>query len=95
MRRTRSRRLRSLKLQLVDTTLEAAIEEAAPANEEVAAGGHAAAAPLPKKSPREFEIHSAIEATSAAAEPVASENEIDLSSEWEDSLTVETDAACS
>ena len=51
--------------------------------------------PDAEEEPADFEIRSVIEATSAAAEPVASENEIDLSSEWEDSLAVETEAACS
>jgi pilus assembly protein FimV len=72
---------------------EAAIEEAAPANEEVAAGGHAVAAHPAEESPVEFEIQPATEANFVAPEPIASENEIDLSSEWEDSLTVETVAA--
>jgi pilus assembly protein FimV len=76
---------------LADTAPAAAIEEAAPANEEVAAGGHAVAAHAAEE-PAEFEIQPATKAA-AAAEPTASENEIDLSSEWEDSLTVETDAA--
>ena len=78
---------------VADMELEAAVQEAAPANEEVAAGGHAVAAALTAgEEPAEFEIRSVLEAASAAAEPVASENEIDLSSEWEDSLAVETDA---
>ena len=74
----------------VDTTLEAAIEEAAPADEEVAAIGHTTV-PTAEQAPAEFEIHSAIEANSAPPEPIASGNEIDLSSEWEDSFTVEAD----
>lgn len=77
---------------VTDIALEAAIEEAAPANEVVVAGGHTAATPDAEEEPADFEIRSVIEATSAAAEPVASENEIDLSSEWEDSLAVETEA---
>ena len=80
---------------VIDIALEAAIEEAAPANEVVVAGGHTAATPDAEEEPADFEIRSVIEATSAAAEPVASENEIDLSSEWEDSLAVETGGACS
>ena len=76
---------------LADIAPAAAIEEAAPANEEVAAGGHAVAAHA-AEVPAEFKIQPATEAA-AAAEPTASENEIDLSSEWEDSLTVETDGA--
>ena len=77
---------------VIDIALEAAIDEATSANEDVVAGRDAVAAPDAEEEPAEFEIRSVIEATSAAAEHVASENEIDLSSEWEDSFTVETEA---
>jgi tetratricopeptide (TPR) repeat protein len=75
----------------IDTAPEIAIEPAVPAEEVAATVTEHVVAPA-QPEPAEFEIHSAIEA-SAAPEPIASENEIDLSSEWEDSLTVETDAA--
>ena len=75
----------------INTARELAIEAAVPA-EEVAptVTEHAAAHARPEAA--EFEIQPTTEA-SAAPETIASEHEIDLSSEWEDSLTVETDAA--
>ena len=77
----------------IDTTREATIEAAVPVDEVApAATEHAVTVTAAEPEPTEFEIQFGTEA-SAAAEPVALENEIDLSSEWEDSLTVETDAA--
>ncbi len=66
-------------------TEEAAVEEAAPAAEKapVAQAWPAAAAP-------EFAVVD--ESASASDEAAAGTAEIDLSSEWDDSLTVETDA---
>jgi len=71
---------------VVDVASETSIEAVVAAHQEVAA-----AALVADQEPAEFEIQSATEGNNAALEPVASENEIDLSSEWEDALAVEVD----
>jgi tetratricopeptide (TPR) repeat protein len=63
-------------------------EEAAPAEE--AAPVAKTASPWPTASEPEFAVVD--ESSTASAEPAAASAEIDLSSEWDDSLTVETDA---
>jgi tetratricopeptide (TPR) repeat protein len=65
-----------------------AIEEAA--LEEEAAPVARAASPWPTTAEPEFAVVD--ESAMASAEPAAASDEIDLSSEWDDSLTVETDA---
>jgi tetratricopeptide (TPR) repeat protein len=75
----------------VDAVPEVTIDEAVPAYA-AASSGQADEIKAAERELAEFEIQSAIEASTNAPESVASENEIDLSSEWEDSLTVETEA---
>jgi len=67
---------------------EAAEEETAPEAE--AAPVAQAASPWPTASEPEFAVVD--ESSTASAEPAEASAEIDLSSEWDDSLTVETDA---
>ena len=74
----------------VDTVPEVTIDEGVPADA-VASAGEADEINAAEQEPAEFEIQSAIEASTNAPESVASANEIDLSSEWEDSLTAETE----
>ena len=71
-----------------EAPIEAAVEE--PVQEEVS--GHAAT-PWPKAvEPAAEPEFAVVDESAAAAEPAASADEIDLSSEWDDSLTVETEA---
>lgn len=72
----------------VDTVPEVTIEEAVPAD---AVGPTEITAA--EQKPAEFEVRSIIDAHTDAPESAASGNEIDLSSEWEDSFTVETDTS--
>ena len=71
-----------------EAPIEAAVEESV--QKEVS--GHAAT-PWPKAAEPAAEPEFAVvDESAAAAEPAASADEIDLSSEWDDSLTVETEA---
>ncbi len=69
--------------------------DGAPAEEaatEEAAAPEAEAAPVAQAWPTSAQPEFAVVDESASAEPAAATEEIDLSSEWDDSLTVETDA---
>ena len=73
-----------------DTSPEVTIDEAVPVDA-VASTGEAEEIKAAEQEPAEFEIQSAIDTNADAPQAVASENEIDLSSEWEDSITVEAE----
>jgi pilus assembly protein FimV len=66
---------------------EASVEEIS--IDEEAAPVAQAASPWPTSAEPEFAV---VDESSAATEPAAASSEIDLSSEWDDSLTIETDA---
>jgi tetratricopeptide (TPR) repeat protein len=85
---------------VADAALEPTIAEATPAEAAMSAAAgtevffHPPAAPAPAPEPQntEFEIQS-VTPESAGPESVATENEIDLSAEWEGSLSDESEAS--
>jgi len=83
---------------VADAAPEPTIAEAAPAEAAMSAAAgtevffHPPAAPAPEPQNAEFEIQS-VTPESAGPESVAAENEIDLSAEWEGSLSEESEAS--